>query len=126
MCKTTTSAQDEAVQRLQAALAAGALAQPLCAELQADIGLLVEGYVALKAENTANRCAGRPQATAPVTLRRMKAPADEGPFTGEALAQRMMQICGCKGQYDCDCVSARNLARIAMWTEHNTRAHHSA
>lgn len=57
-----------------------------------------------------------------VVVRRMKAPAAEGPFTGEQIAERVMRICGCRGRYDCNCVSVINQARIELWTEHNTRA----
>ncbi|KVP16981.1 hypothetical protein WJ84_01530 [Burkholderia ubonensis] len=33
----------------------------------------------------------------------------------------MMAICGCKGVYDCDCVTVENQARRELWTEHNRR-----
>ncbi len=51
--------------------------------------------------------------------RRMKAPPDDGPIKGEAIAQRAMKICGCQGQYDCRCVSCLNQASRELWTEHN-------
>lgn len=54
-----------------------------------------------------------------VELRRMVTPPDDGPIQGADLAARMMKICGCKGQYDCDCVTVRNRATQELWTEHN-------
>lgn len=53
------------------------------------------------------------------TLRRMKTPDDSGLIRGEDIAQRMMQICGCAGKYDCDCVSVQSRARSELWFEHN-------
>jgi hypothetical protein len=53
---------------------------------------------------------------------RMQTPPDEGPIKGTAIAERMIQICGCKGRRDCDCVSVKNQARRELWTEHNQRA----
>lgn len=53
------------------------------------------------------------------TLRRMKVPEDSGPIRGEDIAQRMMNICGCAGKYDCDCVSVQNRAQGELWFEHN-------
>ena len=55
-------------------------------------------------------------------IRRMKTPADDGPIKGEAIAQRMMRICGCKGKFDCDCVSVENQARSELWYERNASA----
>jgi hypothetical protein len=55
-----------------------------------------------------------------VCVRRMKAPPSSGPISGERIAQRMMAICRCKGQYDCDCTSVQNEARAQLWYEHNT------
>lgn len=55
------------------------------------------------------------------TVRCMKAPPDSGPISGEAIAQRMMSICGCKGQRDCDCVSFKNQATRELHGEHNLR-----
>ena len=52
-------------------------------------------------------------------VKRMKIPADDGPIKGEAIAQRMTKICGCKGQYDCNCVSVKNMALRELWGEHN-------
>ena len=52
----------------------------------------------------------------------MKTPADDGPIKGEAIAQRMMRICGCKGKFDCDCVSVENQARSELWYERNASA----
>ena len=52
-------------------------------------------------------------------VKRMKIPADDGPIKGEAIAQRMKKICGCKGQYDCNCVSVKNMALRELWGEHN-------
>lgn len=54
-------------------------------------------------------------------VRRMKPqPACEA-YSSEELAQRMMQICGCKGQWDCDCVTVGNQARSELWGEYNRR-----
>jgi hypothetical protein len=54
-------------------------------------------------------------------VRRMKPqPACEA-YSSEELAQRMMQICGCKGQWDCDCISVQNKARSELWGEYNCR-----
>lgn len=53
--------------------------------------------------------------------RKLKAPPDDGPIKGEAVAQRMMAICGCTGQYDCDCVAVKSQATGELWCEHNTR-----
>lgn len=63
-----------------------------------------------------NASAGNAQG---ITIRRMRARRDDGPISGEAVAQRMMSICGCKGQHDCSCVSLENQARVELWTEHN-------
>lgn len=57
--------------------------------------------------------------TSGIVIRRMRARRDDGPISGEAVAQRMMDICGCKGQHDCSCVSVEGQARIELWTEHN-------
>jgi hypothetical protein len=56
----------------------------------------------------------------PVGVRRMKTPPSSGPISGERIAERMMAICRCKGQYDCDCTSIQNEARAQLWYEHNT------
>jgi hypothetical protein len=56
---------------------------------------------------------------APCKQVRMKTPADDGPISGAALALRMQAICGCAGQYDCDCVTVRNRAGQELWTEYN-------
>lgn len=56
-----------------------------------------------------------------VTPRLIKRRADDGPISGQAVTDRMVQICGCNGRYDCDCVSCENQARIELWTEHNTK-----
>jgi hypothetical protein len=56
----------------------------------------------------------------PVGVRRMKTPPPSGPIPGERIAERMMAICRCKGQYDCECVSVHNEARSQLWYEHNT------
>lgn len=55
----------------------------------------------------------------PPAGRCMKTPADFGDIKGETLAQRMMSICGCTGQYDCDCVSVRNQALSELSGELN-------
>jgi len=67
------------------------------------------------------RCGGNAKPTEAV-VRKMKTPEGSRAFTGEQLADRMMQICGCKGRHDCDCVSVQTQARVELWTEHNTRA----
>lgn len=56
-----------------------------------------------------------------VTPRLIRRRADDGPISGQAVTDRMVQICGCNGRYDCDCVSCENQARIELWTEHNTK-----
>lgn len=43
------------------------------------------------------------------------------PFTMAELEARVDMICGCGGRFDCDCVSVFNKAKVALWTEHNTR-----
>jgi hypothetical protein len=55
-----------------------------------------------------------------ICVRRMKTPPSSGPISGERIAARMLTICGCKGQYDCDCASIQNEARSQLWYEHNT------
>ena len=55
----------------------------------------------------------------PVVVRRIKTRKDDGPISGASITERMVQICGCQGQYDCDCVSVENQARRELWTEHN-------
>lgn len=57
-----------------------------------------------------------------VELRRMATPPDDGSIRGADLAKRMMQICGCKGQHDCDCVSVRNQAIRELSSEQNLRS----
>jgi len=54
-------------------------------------------------------------------IHRMKTPADSGPITGEAIKAKMMEICGCAGQHDCNCVTVYNQATQCLWTEHNQR-----
>jgi hypothetical protein len=51
----------------------------------------------------------------------MRAPADRDNLKGEAIAQRMMSICGCVGQYDCDCVTVYNQAVGELSGEFNIR-----
>ena len=55
----------------------------------------------------------------PVVVRRIKTRQDEGPISGVAITNRMVQICGCQGQYDCDCVSVERQACRELWNEHN-------
>ena len=43
------------------------------------------------------------------------------PFTMAELEAKCNQICGCEGQYNCDCVSVKNQAARQLWYEHNTR-----
>lgn len=52
-------------------------------------------------------------------VRRMGVPADSGPIKGGAIADRMMAMCGCKGQYACSCPSVQNPATAELWGEHN-------
>lgn len=68
-----------------------------------------------------SRCASGPK-PAEAVVRKMKTPEGSRAFTGEQLADRMMQICGCKGRHDCDCVSVQKQASVELWTEFNTRA----
>lgn len=53
--------------------------------------------------------------------REIKTPPDDGPISGISIVERALAICGCKGKYDCDCVSVMNQARRELWTEHNQR-----
>lgn len=69
-----------------------------------------------------SRCGSGMAKPTEVVIRKMKTPEGCRAFTGEQLADRMMQICGCKGRHDCDCVSVQNQARVELWTEFNTRA----
>jgi hypothetical protein len=55
----------------------------------------------------------------PILVRRMKTPEGSRAYSGEELATRMMEICGCKGKYDCDCVSVKNMASMELWYRHN-------
>lgn len=41
--------------------------------------------------------------------------------TADQAEARMNAVCGCSGQYACDCVSVRNKARGDAWFDHNTR-----
>lgn len=54
-------------------------------------------------------------------VRRIARRADDGPISGEAVTDRMMAICGCKGVHNCNCVTVENQARRELWTEHNER-----
>lgn len=63
---------------------------------------------------------------APVVMRQLKTRTTSGPIDGEAVACRMMAICGCQGTYDCDCVSVENQARQELWGEHNQRQREQA
>ncbi len=54
-----------------------------------------------------------------IKIRRMRRRQDDGPISGEAIAELMGQICGCEGAYDCDCVSVENQARQQLWAQHN-------
>lgn len=69
-------------------------------------------------QRSAASCAGAcaMQAT---EVRRMKTQQATDAYSSEQLAQRMMQICGCKGQWDCDCVTIRNQASSELWGEYN-------
>lgn len=64
----------------------------------------------------------RKDAEMPNTQVKMRTPPNSGAIKGEKIKERMMQICGCKGQHDCDCVSVENRARSELWYEHNTAA----
>lgn len=48
------------------------------------------------------------------------------PFDMAELEARVNKICGCTGQYDCDCVSVFNKASTELWTEHNGRSRSAA
>jgi hypothetical protein len=52
--------------------------------------------------------------------------ATDGPISGQAITNRMMTICGCKGAFACDCVTVENQARRELWTEHNARLRQAA
>jgi hypothetical protein len=43
------------------------------------------------------------------------------PFTQAELDKRMDQICGCRGQLDCQCVTVFNQAYSELWGEYNAR-----
>lgn len=43
------------------------------------------------------------------------------PFTQAELDKRMDQICGCRGQHDCQCVTVFNQAYSELWGEYNAR-----
>ncbi len=69
----------------------------------------------------ASRAAEGLQAPASATVVRMRIRPDDGPIPGARITQRMKDICGCKGVYDCDCVSVQNQATRELWSEHNQR-----
>jgi hypothetical protein len=50
---------------------------------------------------------------------RMKCEA-EGPFSADTVRSKMMEICGCLGQHDCDCVSVKNKAIGQLYYKHNS------
>lgn len=43
-----------------------------------------------------------------------------GPFSENTVRNKMMEICGCVGQYDCDCVSVKNKAIGQLYYKHNS------
>jgi hypothetical protein len=55
--------------------------------------------------------------------RKRQAPKMQGnePFTAQELSDRMDAICGCNGEWDCDCVSVVNKAFRSLWTDYNER-----
>ena len=72
--------------------------------------------------NRAHALLETPPAQPVAVVRLMKTPVDDGPIAGERIAQRAMQICGCEGKFDCNCVSVLNQARCQLWAEHNQTA----
>ena len=46
--------------------------------------------------------------------------ASVGPFSANTIRNKMMEICGCVGQYDCDCVSVKNKAIGMLYYKHNS------
>ncbi len=65
------------------------------------------------------RVASTTPGQAPIQFRRIKTRADDGPISGAEVTQRMVDICGCQGRYDCDCVGCENMARQQLWYRHN-------
>jgi hypothetical protein len=94
---------------------ASAALEQLAPELQSALSVVLS---AAQTSAKQHEKLGAPQAM-PLLVRRLKTRPDEGPISGEAITNRMMAICGCKGQYDCDCVSVQNLARMELWYLHN-------
>ena len=47
-------------------------------------------------------------------------PAGDKKFTQDQVRDEMMKICKCKGQYDCDCVSVRNIAMQNLYYRLNS------
>jgi hypothetical protein len=43
------------------------------------------------------------------------------PFSADDLEARIDKICGCAGQWDCNCVSVFNRAMSELWYEHNSK-----
>jgi hypothetical protein len=108
------SAALEAVDR-NPGMALGSVAPALLRVLEA---LVVRTSQLQRHESAGCSSSGGMQVT---EVRRMKPqPACEA-YSSEELAQRMMQICGCKGQWDCDCVTVRNKASSELWGEYNCR-----
>jgi hypothetical protein len=56
-----------------------------------------------------------------VARRKPRDPAHWPPGMSSAEIEALINAtCGCKGSYDCDCVSVFNKAKIKAWTQHNT------
>jgi len=45
-------------------------------------------------------------------------------FSEYQIRSEMMRICGCKGQYDCSCVSIQNYALQDLWYRKNSGEEH--
>ncbi len=69
----------------------------------------------------ASRAAEGLQAVPSAQVVRMRLRPDDGPIKGASITQRMKDICGCKGVYNCDCISVQNQATRELWSEHNQR-----
>lgn len=116
-CASRLATAEELLAAVATLQAADAALQALPPDAQAALALLVENTeLSLKLRLAKGARANQP---ATVFIRRLKRRADDGPISGEAITNRMMEICGCKGQYDCDCVSVENLARQELWYRHN-------
>lgn len=57
----------------------------------------------------------------PIRFRKSPEMTGKEPFTEAELSDRIDSICGCKGQYDCRCISVFNKAFSELWYEYNTK-----